>query len=71
MGHANVYIRKENEGRWAALPDKSAWVNERLEESGAKELLFDRAKPAGPLTDKLVQGAWEGPIMRDKKKGKL
>jgi len=30
MGHANVYIRKENEAAWDSLEDKSAWVNERL-----------------------------------------
>ena len=29
---ANVYIRKENEEAWAALSDKSAWVNGRLQE---------------------------------------
>jgi hypothetical protein len=31
MGHSNVYIRKDNESKWAAIPDKSNWVNERLE----------------------------------------
>lgn len=30
MGHANIYIRKENEDRWDSLEDKSAWVNVKL-----------------------------------------
>lgn len=30
MGHANVYIRKDNESKWEAIMDKSAWVNEKL-----------------------------------------
>ena len=28
---ANVYIRKENEAAWAAIEDKSEWVNKKLE----------------------------------------
>lgn len=33
MSHANIYIRKENEAKWEAIADKSAWVNDRLHEN--------------------------------------
>lgn len=34
-----IYIRKENEARWATLEDKSRWVNEMLK-NGVKDLRF-------------------------------
>jgi SH3-like domain-containing protein len=30
---ANIYIRKDNEARWNDIPNKSAWVNERLDQT--------------------------------------
>jgi len=32
MGHANIYIRVDNEIHWDAIEDKSAWVNKQLKE---------------------------------------
>jgi hypothetical protein len=32
MAHANVYIRRANESKWATIQDKSAWLNRKLEE---------------------------------------
>lgn len=40
----NVYIRKENEEHWDKIPNKSNWVNERLEVSTAPS-----QKPIGKL----------------------
>lgn len=33
MPHANIWIRRQNQGRWDAIDDKSAWVNAMLKES--------------------------------------
>lgn len=50
MGHSNIYIRKDNETKWDNIPDKSAWVNDMIAKSGAKEIFFERTKPS-ELTD--------------------
>lgn len=34
MPRYNIYIRKENEDKWAAIPDKSNWINVLLANSG-------------------------------------
>ena len=72
MGHANIYIRKEHEEYWNKLPDKSAWVNERLEQSFMPSdplqpaiILNPKKEPHKALND-IVE-----PLYRNKKKGKL
>lgn len=72
MGHANIYIRKENEKAWEALLDKSAWVNERLEKDDfvvAPKMQRFAGDEASEVTSRDLD--WNGPIYRDKKTGKL
>jgi hypothetical protein len=35
MPHANIWIRKENEDKWEAIPEKSEWINALLANSGS------------------------------------
>lgn len=44
MPRVNIYIHVENVGLWEALPNKSAWVNERL--AGNSERSSPAHKPS-------------------------
>lgn len=48
MPHANIYIRKENEERWNAITDKSAWVNAYLEKSPPNSVVVKRGLEPKP-----------------------
>ena len=70
MGHANIYIRKEHEEYWNKLPDKSAWVNERLEQSFTDPIVVPPVVMVSNIPHKTLNDIVE-PLYRDKKKGKL
>jgi hypothetical protein len=60
MPRVNVYIRKENEERWLALQDKSAWVNKRLKDGAVKVPIKDLKFAAQqPPTLASMQKAYE------------
>lgn len=51
MAHANIYIRVENEEAWAAIADKSEWVNERLKEAPKPPKVQEEIRIAEPLPE--------------------
>lgn len=43
MAKATIWIRVENEGKWRAIKDKSAWVNSYLKVADIKPMPVDLA----------------------------
>jgi len=50
----NIYIRKENEDKWNAIPDKSKWINTLLSNSDDTSRYGTvKETPAGPMVEVL------------------
>ena len=51
MGHANIWIRKENEDQWEALENKAEFVNNALQTNKPSKLSTKRTpkRPAGVI----------------------
>lgn len=60
---ANIYIRKENEAKWAAVADKSEWVNALLANSDDTSNYGKTIKtPVGPMVTVLSETLPELPV---------
>lgn len=52
MPRVNIYIRNDNQDRWEAITDKSAWVNAMLEASAPNKVVLDKGLEGPyPATD--------------------
>lgn len=48
--NSTIYIRKENEDRWSAITDKSAWVNAYLSKNPPNSVVIkERLEPMEPV----------------------
>lgn len=53
---SNVFIRKENEDKWNAIPNKSEWINALLTNSDdTSRYGVTKSSPVGPLVEVLSQ----------------
>lgn len=54
----NIYIRKENEDRWKAITNKSAWVNAYLSKSPPNSIVEAKnLEPEKPIKPRKVEAS--------------
>jgi hypothetical protein len=56
MPRVNIFIRKDNQDKWNAIPDKSNWINTILENADdTSRFGAIRPGPAGPMVSVLSE----------------